>query len=269
MKSLAYLSAGNGCDPVEQIEAAALAGFDAVGLRPFAPVGLSLQHPIVGQPNKIRAIKDAVQLTGVKVLDAEVITLTAETDVQACVPVLADVAELGCGIMQVTCEDGDWNRGVDNFARLCDEAHRFGIRLAYEFMRWRTVKTIGQAVQFVTQAARPNGGIVLDTLHLSRSGGSPADVANVPFELLYYVQLCDAVAQIPDTNEGLIREARGGRLYPGKGTLWLNALFDVLPQDVPISIEVPPPATATTVRERAALAWEALNAWTQQREAKK
>lgn len=261
MQSLAYLSAGNGCDPVEQIEAAAEAGFDAVGLRPVAPLGLTLEHPIIGQPYKIRAIRQAAQRTGVKVLDTEVITLTADTDVKALIPTLADVRELQCDIMQVTCEDPDWQRGVANFGLLCDEAKQFGIRLAYEFMRWRTVKTVQQAARFVGEAGRANGGLVLDTLHLSRSGGSPADVAQVAPELILYVQLCDAVAEIPQTNEGLIREARGGRLYPGQGTLWLNELFTVLPKDVPISIEVPPPASATTVRERARLAWDALSAW--------
>lgn len=261
MRSLAYLSAGNGCEPVEQIEAAAAAGLQGVGLRPVAPVGLSLAHQIVGDAAKIRGIRDATRRTGVRVLDCEVITLTAETRLADLIPVLATIGEIECRIVQVTCEDPDWNRGVDRFAGVCDEAQRFGIRCAYEFMRWRTVKTLEQAVKFVGDAGRPNGGIVLDTLHLSRSGGSPAAVAKVPPELLVYVQLCDAPALMPDTDEGLLKEARGGRLYPGQGTLWLRELFDVLPDNMPVSVEVPPPPSATSVKERAQLAANALDSW--------
>ena len=154
MKSFAYLSAGAGCDPVEELEAAAAAGFDAAGLRLVAPLGLSLEHPIVGQPQTIRAIREACDRLGVKVFDSEVITLTADTDVQALLPVLATVRELDCDYLQVTCEDTDWQRGVDQFGALCDAAQPFGIRLAYEFMRWRTVKTMQQAAQFVTAAGR-------------------------------------------------------------------------------------------------------------------
>src|SRR5579862_1840644 len=94
LRSLAYLSAGNGADPVEQIEGAAAAGLDGVGLRVVAPLGLTLAHPIVGQPAKIRDIRRALERTGVKVFDCEVFTLTAATRLDEVTPVLDAVAEL-------------------------------------------------------------------------------------------------------------------------------------------------------------------------------
>jgi sugar phosphate isomerase/epimerase len=261
LRSIAYLTV-NGAAPVEQIEAAADAGFDAVGLRVVAPLGLPLAYPIAGNPAQIRDIRRAIERTGVRVLDSEVLTLTAHTKAIDFVPALAAAAEIGSTYMQITSEDPDWKRGVANFGAVCDEAHRFGLRIALEFMRWRSVGTLDEAARFVGEAARPNGGIVLDTLHLSRSGGSPSAVANVPAEALMYVQLCDAVEAIPATNDGLISEARGGRLDPGTGSLWLDALFDVLPDDIAISIEVPGAAPANaSVKERTQRAADGLDRW--------
>ncbi len=261
VRSIAYLTV-SGADPVEQIEAAADAGFDAVGLRVVAPLGLSLAYPIAGNPVQIREIRRACERTGVRVLDSEVLTLAPHTTASEFVPALAAAAEIGSTYMQITSEDPDWKRGVANFGNVCDEASRFGLRIALEFMRWRSVRTIDEAARFVGDAARPNGGIVLDTLHLSRSGGSPSAVANVPADAIMYVQLCDAVAMIPATDDGLIREARGGRLDPGAGSLWLDELFDLLPDDVAISIEVPGAAPAdASLKERTRRAADALDLW--------
>jgi sugar phosphate isomerase/epimerase len=261
LRSIAYLTV-SGADPVAQIEAAADAGFDAVGLRVVAPLGLSLAFPIAGNPAQIREIRRASERTGVRVLDSEVLTLTPHTMASEFAPALAAAAEIGSTYMQITSEDPDWKRGVANFGDVCDEASRFGLRIAVEFMRWRSVRTIDEAARFVGEAGRTNGGIVLDTLHLSRSGGSPNAVANVPPDAIMYVQLCDAVKTIPMTDEGLIKEARGGRLDPGAGSLWLEELFDVLPDDIAISIEVPGSAPAdASVKERTRRAADAVDLW--------
>jgi sugar phosphate isomerase/epimerase len=261
LRSVAYLTV-SGADPVDQIEAAAEAGLDAVGLRVVAPLGLSLAYPIAGNPARIREIRNACKQTGIRVLDSEVFTLTPQTDVDSWMPELAAAADIGSTYMQITSEDPDWSRSAANFGKVCDEANRFGLRIALEFMQWRSVRTIQEAARFVGEANRPNGGIVLDTLHLSRSHGTPADVAKIPATQLMYVQLCDAVEAKPTTNEGLLTEARGGRLNPGAGSLWLEELFDILPDDIAISIEVPGAAPLdASVNERTVAAARALSNW--------
>ena len=52
-------------------------------------------------------------------------------------------------------------------------------------------------------------------------------------------QLCDAVAERPSSNEAIIQEARSDRLLPGRGTLPLCDLLDVLPTETVVSVEVP------------------------------
>lgn len=234
---LAYLSVG-GADPVLHIEAAAAAGFDSVGLRILPPGDLTLPHDIVGDPARQRAIRDACARTGVRVFDLEVFGLAPATDMALLKRAVDTAASLGTSIVQVVVEDPERARAVGRFAELCDAAAPHRIRVALEFMMWRAVKTVEDANAFVTEAGRPNGGLCIDCLHLARSGGSPAAVAALPAERIHYVQLCDAPRVAPAASE-LLAEARGGRHYPGEGELWLRELLDVLPPEVPISVEVP------------------------------
>ncbi len=57
----------------------------------------------------------------------------------------------------------------------------------------------------------------------------------------------------------MLDEARHDRRYPGEGELWLDQLLDVVPADMPVSLEVPRLAVAgRSARERAELAGQAL-----------
>ena len=83
------------------------------------------------------------------------------------------------------------------------------------------------------------GGIIVDAIHLHRSGGTPQDVAALPPGMLAYFQICDAPAKIPDTEEELIFQARRARLPPGQGGLDLQGMLRALPPGTAISIETP------------------------------
>jgi sugar phosphate isomerase/epimerase len=100
--------------------------------------------------------------------------------------------------------------------------------------------------------------VLVDALHLSRSGGTPAEVARIDPALFEYAQICDAPAQIPFDNQRL-RQEPSDRLLPGQGGLPLVDLVHALPPDLPLAIEAPikqmeflPPA------ERAWIAMEGL-----------
>ena len=84
-----------------------------------------------------------------------------------------------------------------------------------------------------------NAGLVVDALHFDRTHARLADLARVPAEYLHFMQLCDAPKEAPATIEGLIRQARGARLFPGDGELALVDLLRTLPQHLPVSLEVP------------------------------
>jgi len=51
--------------------------------------------------------------------------------------------------------------------------------------------------------------------------------------------MCDAKAGLHFSTEELIHIARLERQLPGEGTIDLQGLFDTLPKDLPISVEIP------------------------------
>lgn len=258
--SLAYLTV-DGADPIEHIEAAAAGGFDAAGLRIVPPSHLTIDYGIVGNRERIREINRARERTGVRVFDIEICTLNAQTDIARFVPALETSAELGASFVQSVSEDPDQQRAADRFAELCDAAAKFGLRIALECMRFRHVQTIEAASALVSAAGRPNGGVLVDALHLARSGGTPAAVAAVSREQIAYMQLCDAPAASPPLDE-LAYESRNKRLPPGEGELPLDDLFDALPDDVAISVEVPRSADKDrSFRERAVMTGDAARAY--------
>jgi len=107
---------------------------------------------------------------------------------------------------------------------------------------------VADADAIVARAAHPAGGVLVDALHLCRSGGSPADVAPLARanpRRYPYLQLCDAPLVAPAGGErGLYAEAVAGRLAPGEGELPLRELLDAMPAGVPLSIETPVAAIA-------------------------
>ena len=141
--------------------------------------------------------------------------------------------------MQITCEDPDLSRATDNLGRIADYAAGMKIDMTIEFMRWRATACLEDAVRLAAATGRTNVGILLDALHLSRSGGSPQGVKALPQGLVRYLQLCDAPSVQPLSNEACIAEARGARMMPGEGDLWLRDLMAVLPPTIPISVETP------------------------------
>jgi len=258
--SLAYLTV-NGAKPVDHLEAAAAGGFDAAGLRIVALSHLNIDYGVIGNRERIREINRARERTGVQVFDIEVFTLGEKTDVAQLMPALETSAEIGASFVQAVSEDPDAARAAATFAALCDAASGFGLSVSLEFMRFRTLRTLQDTLALLEAAGRPNSGVLVDALHLARSGGSAAAVATVPRERVAYMQLCDAPAQAPPIDH-LAHEARTERRMPGDGDLPLEDLFDALPDDVPISVEVPRSSDVDrSAKERAVLAGAATRAW--------
>ena len=117
-------------------------------------------------------------------------------------------------------------------------AEEAGIRVALEFMAFRPLQDLESALALIDRCGADNVGVLIDALHLARSGGSPETVADIPAGRIAMAQLCDAPLAPPAFDE-LAAEARNGRLHPGEGELRLDELLDVLPDGLPISVEVP------------------------------
>jgi sugar phosphate isomerase/epimerase len=224
--------------PTEYIEAAAQAGFDAVGLRVVAPAGVVEEPPIAGNEARLREVERCLTANGLSVLDVNSFWITSATTREDFRPVLEAACRVRAGSILTVISDDDIGRASAVFAECCALAEPAGLKVALEFMPYGSVRNLGEAADIVERSGFRNAGIVLDVLHLFRSGGGPADLAGVPAERLAFVQICDAPLRAP-AFDALRAEARGGRLYPGQGELPLFDLMRALPPGIALDVETP------------------------------
>jgi len=225
--------------PPAMIETAARAGYDGCGLRllPFTPGGIA--YDLMGDAPLLRETLAAQRDTGLRVGDLEIIRLNERFDVGACGPFLEVAQRLGARNVLVAGEDPDEARLTDSFARLCEAAGACGLTVDMEFMPWLAVDRLSRARRVIEAAGRDNGGVLIDPLHFARSASTLGELADLPHARIHYAQICDAPAGIPATQAELIHTARCARLLPGEGGIGLREIFARLPQDIPISIEIP------------------------------
>ena len=254
--SLAHLTVLD-AHPLELVDAAVAGGFDAIGLRIVAPTPADAIVPVVGDEPLMRELLAKLRDTTIQVLDVESIWIGPDMDATALRPALEVARRLGATHVVTMGNDPDEARLTASFARLCEEGAPFDLRIGLEFAAYTHASSIHQAQRIVGQAG-PNGGVLIDALHLWRSGGTPEDVAGLdPQRLSAYLQLCDARGPRPATG-ALRQEARGERHYPGAGDIPLARILDALPAGLPLAVEVPRAQDAgLPVIERARRAGEA------------
>jgi sugar phosphate isomerase/epimerase len=218
-------------DPADTIRAASAGGFDAVGLWIEPPRWTGAMA---------RKCRQALAATGLSVLDVEVVWFKPGPPDLEHLRVLDIGAEVGARHVLVVSSDPDMSATAAKLATLCTHAEPLGQRICLEFGLFTEVKTIHQALSVIAAAAHPLAGLLIDPLHLARSGGTPEDVAGVSRELMPYAQICDAPASgpAPDDADGILREAIDERLQCGEGGLPLAAVLGALPADIPLSVEL-------------------------------
>lgn len=219
--------------PVATVRAAADGGWPAVGL---------WVEPAQWTPQTTREVRAAVRTGGLQVLDVEVVWLQPGSPDPDHERIIDIGAEVGARNVLVVSSDPDQAATIAKFARLCAHGREAGLRVALEFGYFTEVKSLAQARTIVDAAGDPAGAILIDPLHLERTGGSPEDVAALPRERLPYAQYCDAPMRGrgagPDDVKEIIREAIDDRLQCGEGALPQVALLRALPDNVPLSIEL-------------------------------
>lgn len=246
--------------PPEVVEAGIAAGYDAVGLRLHPVRPDDAIYPMHGDTPMMRETLSRLADSALEILDIEVVRLVKDKNPEDFLPAFEAGQRLGASRVLTLIDERDDALGAALLARAAELAAPFGLTLALEFMPWFGVNNLRQAAGIVKAANQPNLGLLLDSLHLSRSRGTPADIASIPPEMISYAQICDAPAKLPDTLEAIAHEAKFARLLPGDGELDLAAYLAALPPGLPISVEVPLAGAAGALpgRERARRAFDAM-----------
>ena len=131
---------------------------------------------------------------------------------------------------------------AEAFARLCDRAAEHGLLVHLEFLSWGPVADLVTAWDIVRLANRANGGIMLDNLHLARSGSAGA-LERIPGNRIFALQLCDS----DPAPRGDCYTDAANRDWPGEGALNPAGLLRQLRGAdciAPVGVEVMGAATA-------------------------
>ncbi|WP_157017203.1 sugar phosphate isomerase/epimerase family protein [Mesorhizobium xinjiangense] len=237
--SLAFLTTFD-VGPVEAVRIAATAGYAMVGLRilPSAASG-EPDYPLLTDDRLLAEVKSALADTGVRIGDIEIIRLKPENDWVLFDRFCDRCAALEARHVLVAGDDTDHARLTESFARFCEMAAPRRLTADLEFMPWTGVPNLAAAARIVEAAACENGGVLVDALHYDRSATTLDEIAALPVNRVNYVQFCDGATLYDASDEGLIRIARGERLFPGEGGIDLTGLARVIPEGVTISVEVP------------------------------
>jgi sugar phosphate isomerase/epimerase len=236
--SLAHLTALN-LTPPALVDTAAQAGYQACGLRllPFTFGGVAYRP--MDDPLLLEETLARMRDTGIQIQDIEILRLN-ETFKASPYQSFFEVGQrLGAKHILVAGEDTDRNRLVDSFARLCEACKPYGLTANVEFMPWLAINDLAAARALVEAAGQDNGGVLVDPLHFARSGSTLDQLADLPATMAHYAQICDAPAELPTDTAELIHLSRSARLAPGEGGIPLKAIFQRLPQGVPIGVEIP------------------------------
>jgi sugar phosphate isomerase/epimerase len=229
-----------GLPPVELVELAADLGCRyvsaAVQGMPLVPLGyppFSLKDDAGLRSDLLAAMSNrgvAISLgDGFLVLPgSEVGALRADLDV---------LAELGVPRINVVSLDPDLARTFDQFAALTELAAQRNIGTVVEPVPSLTVGDLASALAAVKYVGRPEFRLLIDTMHLVRSGAGAADLAAIDSGHIGYAQLNDTT--LAPRIDNYMEEAMFERMVPGEGELPLHDLLAALPGDTVIEIEVP------------------------------
>ena len=230
-------------EPQRLVRIAAQTGFQSVGLRFWPAFAGSISYFTRTYSSQMRALKKTLRDEGVRVHDVEVVTLNQTFDLDPLKYLLESAAEVGASRLNVCGDDPDRGRLIANLSSLCEKALQYQIGIDLEFMRWRSVGCLADASSVIDASGASNAALLIDSLHLSRSGGAPDDLKGIPAVKFQSVQLSDAPASVPTHLDDIVAEARTNRLPPGTGELPLADLVCALPNHVTYSVEVPSVST--------------------------
>jgi sugar phosphate isomerase/epimerase len=229
-----------GMNPVEAVRLTAELGLRRTGMAP-SPITAN-PHGFAAwdfrkDPALVRATRAAACEHGVEIALGEGFLVMPGIEMADCEPAADIMAELGAPVVNAVCIEQDRARAIDEFALFAEMAGKRGMLATLEFMPMMWPQTLAEALDFIKATGAPNARLLLDAMHLFRSGATVAEVAAIDPAMIAYVQLCDV--PMPARADDYGEEARHERLCPGEGDLPLADFLAALPAGVTVGLEVP------------------------------
>lgn len=230
-----------GMPPVAHIELAAALGCRQIGFAPAPVVSLPGLYPAWDLRTDRALRRDTVQALAdndVSISLGEGFLIMPGRPVEDLGADLDLAAELGAPMVNCCVLAPDMAFAVEHFGRFAAMAEERGLAVTVEFLAgMMAVGDLASAAQLVRDAANPAAGLLIDAMHLYRSGASHADLAALDPAMVKYAQICD-VPRI-STFENYGEEASYERGAPGEGELPLADFLKALPTGIVIGLEAP------------------------------
>jgi sugar phosphate isomerase/epimerase len=131
----------------------------------------------------------------------------------------------------------DSNCALEQLTTFADMSSARDLRVTLEFLPGLPIGDLAAAVAAVRAVGRAHFQLLLDAMHVFRSGANIAQLAALDPALIGYAQLCDVpwISRLASYAD----EARHERLPPGEGELPLADFVSVLPRDLIVGLEIP------------------------------
>ncbi len=221
--------------PTGLVQVAAETGFPFVTVFLYPPAPQLDIFPRLLPGAATAEFTSALRTHGVAVHNIEALPFSGRTNPDDYLPVLDHAALIGARRATVLVYDKDLTRASDNLSKTCDAADARGIAISIEFMAYSTLSTVVQAAEFVRRNGHANLSLLVDPLHLVRTGGS-VDVLPALSDTIGALQFCDAMLATP---HDAFAEAVEDREIPGEGQIRLQDFLDMTDPSLPLDIEVP------------------------------
>jgi len=241
--TLGFLTLGPEAAPLDVLEAAAQTGFGAAGLRVSGRYPGDPWPSVDGRADAFERIAAHAKALGVRVSSISGYYLSERMTPAHLQANVEAARRVGAPLVAQGCFEPDLDRVawlLHGYARAADEA---GLRIALEFMPMSSLKTLADAQHVIAHSGARNVGLLVDALHLARSGAEAADLARLDPAAILLTQLCDAQSERA-AGVSLFDEAMTGRLYLGDGGLDLAGLVQALPAGAELELETPVTADA-------------------------
>ena len=229
-----------GLPPVDTVNLAADLGCRCIstGLTayPYNPHGYAA-FSLRDDPALRREMLAAMRARGVTISLGEGLTIRPGGDVHGYERDLDIFAELGTERINTVSMDPDLARTFDQFDLLAELAAARGLETTTEFAPSLSIPDLASALRALRHVDRPDFKLLIDTMHLVRSGAGAADIAALDPDLIGYVQVSDA--PLAPRFESYFEESMFERMVPGEGELALKDVIAALPGDRAYSVEVP------------------------------
>ncbi len=228
------------------------------GLAPFCVNPHNYPDWSLRNPATRRAMKTAMVDCGVSISLGEGLVVAPHVEVTDYAADLEAFVELGVRRINTMSMDPERSRTVDQFARLAEMASAADVEMMIEFAPVLPIADLQATVAIVREIALPNVRIMIDTMHMARSGGSAEQLKALDSALFGYIQLSDV--PLVATESDYMTETMTARRAPGAGEAPLLDILAALPRNLIVGIEVPELARARAGEDPHARVGQCLNA---------